>query len=117
MRTTTIVWQCSIFLALGGLWCGAASAQPTSPAGGFNGLGMNLGNLARLSNAQTRSISPENFTGEKGKAGMATEGTGAGAARDLGRGWKMSPSVHIEPGKTFDAGRHRRARARSSRSG
>ena len=32
----------------------------------FNGLGMHLGNLPRLSNAKTRSISPENFTGEKG---------------------------------------------------
>jgi len=67
----------------------------------FNGLGMNLGNLSRLSNAQTRSISPENFTGEKGKGGMATEGTGANAARDLGQGWKLSPSVAIEPGETF----------------
>ena len=38
----------------------------------FNGLGMNLGNLARLSNAVTRSISAENFTGEKGKAGMVS---------------------------------------------
>src|SRR5260221_3325622 len=68
---------------------------------GFSGLGMHLGNLARLSNAQTRSISPENFTGEKGKGGMATEGTGARAARDLGQGWKISPSVFIEPGATF----------------
>ncbi|MFN2131829.1 MAG: DUF2961 domain-containing protein, partial [Anaerolineae bacterium] len=68
----------------------------------FNGLGMNMGNLARLSAAQTRSISPENFTGEKGKGGMATEGTGARAARDLGQGWKISPSVVIEPGQTFE---------------
>src|SRR5689334_23410836 len=67
----------------------------------FNGLGMGLGNLSRLSKAQTRSISPENFTGEKGKGGMATEGTGAQAARDLGRGWKVSPSVRIEAGQTF----------------
>ena len=67
----------------------------------FNGLGMNLGNLSRLSNAVTRSISPENFTGEKGKGGMATEGTGAGPARDLGQGWKVSPSVRIQPGETF----------------
>lgn len=67
----------------------------------FNGLGMNLGNLARLSNAQSRSISPENFTGEKGKGGMATEGTGADCARDLGRGWKISPSIAIEAGETF----------------
>ncbi len=66
----------------------------------FNGLGMNLGNLSRLSSAKTRSISPENFTGEKGKGGMATEGTGANAARDLGQGWKVSPSIRIEPGET-----------------
>lgn len=67
----------------------------------FNGLGMNLGNLARLSNAQSRSISPENFSGEKGKGGMATEGTGADCARDLGQGWKISPSIAIEAGETF----------------
>ena len=67
----------------------------------FNGLGMNMGNLSRLSNALTRSISPENFAGEKGKAGMATEGTGARCARDLGQGWKISPSVRIEAGTTF----------------
>ncbi len=51
----------------------------------FNGLGLNMGNLSRISDALTRSISPENFTGEKGKGGMATEGTGAIHARDLGR--------------------------------
>ncbi len=67
----------------------------------FNGLGMNMGNLSRLSNALTRSLSPENFTGEKGKAGTATEGTGARCARDLGQGWKISPSVRIEAGTTF----------------
>ena len=66
----------------------------------FNGLGMHLGNLSRLSPAKTRSISPENFTGEKGKGGMATEGTGASCARDLGQGWKISPSIRIEPGET-----------------
>ncbi len=38
----------------------------------FNGLDMNMGNLFRTSDAQTRSISPENFTGEKGKGGTAT---------------------------------------------
>ncbi len=69
--------------------------------GTFNGLGMNLGNLSRLSSAQTRSISPENFTGQKGQGGMATEGTNAAAARDLGRGWKVSPSVDIAPNQTF----------------
>lgn len=66
----------------------------------FNGLGMSLGNLSRLSDAKTRSICPENFSGEKGGACRATEGTGAWAARDLGKGWKVSPSIHIEPGET-----------------
>ena len=66
----------------------------------FNGLGMHLGNLARLSRARTRSISPENFTGEKGRGGMATDGTGAACARDLGVGWKISPSIRIAPGET-----------------
>ena len=67
----------------------------------FNGLYLNLGNLCRLSKAKTRSLSPENFTGEKGKGGMATEGTGQRAARELGQTWKVSPSVKIEAGKTF----------------
>jgi Protein of unknown function (DUF2961) len=66
----------------------------------FNGLHMSLGNVSRLSRAKTRSISAENFTGEKGRAAMATEGTGATAARELGQGWKVSPSIHIEPRQT-----------------
>ena len=70
----------------------------------FSGLGMNLGNLSRLSDAKSRSISPENFTGEKGGGGMATEGTGAIHARGLGRGWKISPSVRIEPGQQIALG-------------
>ena len=65
---------------------------------GFNGLGMHLGNLARLSAARSRSISAENPTGAKGRGGMATEGTGAAAARELGRGWKVSPSIDIAGG-------------------
>jgi hypothetical protein len=66
----------------------------------FPGLDLHLGNLSRLSSAKTRSISAENFTGEKGKAGMATEGTGAVCARDLGQGWKVSPSINIAPRTT-----------------
>ncbi|MGV3614896.1 MAG: glycoside hydrolase family 172 protein [Fimbriimonas sp.] len=65
----------------------------------FNGLGLHLGNLSRLSDAKTRSISPENFDGAKGKGGMATEGTGANCARDLGVGWKISPSIPIAGGE------------------
>ena len=78
----------------------------------FNGLGLHLGNLSRLSDAKTRSISPENFTGEKGGGGRAvpgqdaegewTGGEGAKPARDLGTGWKVSPCVLIQPGQTFE---------------
>lgn len=67
----------------------------------FDGLQTGLSNLFRLSDAETRSISPENFTGEKGKGGMATAGTGQNAARNLGQGWKISPSVRIKAGTTF----------------
>jgi len=67
----------------------------------FNGLGVNLGNLYRLSDAKTRSISPENFNGEKGKGGMATTGTGSGPARELGQTWKVSPSVVIKKHTTY----------------
>lgn len=69
----------------------------------FNGMNNNLSNLYRLSDAKTRSISPENFSGEKGKGGMATleNGTAAHAARDLGQGWKVNPYINIEAGQTF----------------
>ena len=76
----------------------------------FNGLDMNMGNLYRLSNAKTRSISPENFTGEKGKGGMADPITDKEkinhpnahhAAKTLGQGWKVNPYVNIGPNETF----------------
>ncbi|MBI5381351.1 MAG: DUF2961 domain-containing protein [Opitutae bacterium] len=77
----------------------AFAAQTATP---YDGLNSHLGNLYRLSDAQSRSISPENFTGEKGRGGMATEGAGKNAARDLGQGWKVSPCVYIAAGTTFD---------------
>ena len=52
----------------------------------FDGLGTHMGNVSRLSNGETRSISAENFTGAKGQGGMATEGTGSVPSRELGRG-------------------------------
>ncbi len=79
--------------------CGYAQSPPAQ--GGFSGLDVGLGNLYRMSNAQTRSISPENFTGEKGKAGMSTDGPARGAAQDLGRGWKVSPFVQVAAKGTF----------------
>ena len=56
------------------LCCIAAQAQQK-----FNGIDANMGNIFRLSDAKSRSISPENFNGEKGKGGMATTGTGSNA--------------------------------------
>jgi len=67
----------------------------------FNGIGSNMSNLFRLSDAKTRSISPENFNGTKGEGGKATTGTGEKASRDLGQGWKVSPSVKIKAKTTF----------------
>lgn len=65
----------------------------------FNGLGMHLGNLPRLSQARTRSISAENPTGDKSKGAMAEAQPGS-PARDLGRGWKCAPCIRIEPGES-----------------
>jgi len=69
---------------------------------GFDGLGSSLGNLHRLSDARSRSISAENPTGEPGRGGLAAEGHGAKAARDLGLGWKVSPCVEIGAGEVFE---------------
>lgn len=91
-----IMWVLVILLT-----SGAPALLGEEQKAGFSGLNMSLGNLSRLSRAKTRSISPENSTGEKGKGGMATEGTGARAARDLGQGWKVSPFVQIGPTQVF----------------
>lgn len=91
------------------LLCGMLALPSFAQKSDFNGLDMNLGNLSRLSNAKTRSISPENFTGEKGKGATAVPGlpttrninNASGAARDLGEGWKVNPYIIIESGETF----------------
>jgi len=93
------IMRSKIFFTLALLLCtpSRGSAQEVS----YDGLSNSLSNLYRVSNAKTRSISPENFTGEKGKGGMATEGVASHEARDLGQGWKVNPFIIIEPGKTF----------------
>ena len=63
---------------------------------------MNLSGLAVLGPGRTRSISPENFDGAKGGGGRATQGTGAECAAELGVGWKISPSIDIAAGQTFE---------------
>ena len=58
-----------------------------------------LNNLTTKKNIRTFSISPENLTGEKGKGGMAIEGSASLAARELGQGWKVNPYIRIESGE------------------
>jgi len=65
-----------------------------------------LGGLPFLSDARTRSISPENPTGEKGKGGMAVPNPEdpnlphSGFASDLGQGWKVRPFLKPKAGET-----------------
>jgi len=83
------------------LFLGGSFSEDVLCQEGSQGLTMGLGGLSRLSRAKSRSISPENFTGEKGKAGMSTDGPAKEAARDLGQGWKVSPYIRVKPNTTF----------------
>ena len=78
------------------LFCGIYSTATCA-----QDLNRGLGSLYLVASAQSRSISPENWTGEKGGGGIATNGTGGHASSQLGRGWKVSPSVVVKAGTTF----------------
>ena len=69
----------------------------------FNGIVNGLHDLTLVSTAKSRSISPENFTGEAGRGGMCEleNGVAREAAKDLGRGWKVNPLIKIPAGETF----------------
>jgi len=79
----------------------------------FDGLDMNMSNISRLSDAKTRSLSPENYTGAKGRGGMADPKADSGkrnvanawwSSSDLGKSWKVNPFIVVEPGETFTIG-------------
>ena len=65
-----------------------------------------LGSLPLLTDERTRSVCAENPTGEKGKGGMAIPKPNdpklpfAGAALDLGQGWKVNPFIKPRAGET-----------------
>lgn len=61
----------------------------------------NLDTLACMSQNVTRSISPENLTGESGMGARVPleEGSAKTAARDLGTGWKVNPYLVLTPGE------------------
>ncbi len=63
-------------------------------------LNHSLSAIARMSNAETRSISSENITGEPGMGGRTPleQGSARNAARDLGLGWKVNPYTVMAPG-------------------
>ena len=67
--------------------------------------GSGLGALPLLGGARTRSVSPENPTGGKGKGGMAVPDPGklpfSAAASDLGQGWKVNPFHKVKSGETL----------------
>ena len=88
-------WILPLLLLLLTLWVPLAPAQTAD-----------MGQAYKMKDAETRSISPENLTGEKGKGGMTAleQGTAKHAARELGLGWKVNPYIQIEAGKTFTLG-------------
>ena len=59
-------------------------------------MNIDLSNIYQKREAESRSLSAENYRGEKGKGGMATTETtlfpnGAQCARELGQGWATLP--------------------------
>ena len=76
----------------------------------FNGLDMNMGNLSRLSDAKTRSISPEKLHGREGARRHGRSGQGQGPAQcgqrppcgqGPGQGLEGKPFIIVKPGETI----------------
>jgi hypothetical protein len=80
----------------------AAAVVPASPS-----VGNGLGSLPVLTEWETRSVSPENPTGEKGGGARAAPNPAdpdlsySGASVPLGRGWKVRPFVKPLAGQTL----------------
>lgn len=70
----------------------------------FQGMLNGMSDLTMLSDAVSRSISPENITGEPGKGGMCEieNGTAGDSAKDLGKGWKVNPFLRLDAGATVE---------------
>lgn len=62
-------------------------------------MNIDLGSIHRRREAESRSISAENPTGERGK-GATADPEGEGPARELGVGWKVRPCLRqVQPGE------------------
>lgn len=64
-----------------------------------------LSDISLARHGKGRSVCAENPTGAMGQGGRAEVGTGSQAARDLGVGWKVSPSIELPPGTEVDLAR------------
>src|SRR5271169_897047 len=82
----------------------AGAAVPTPTDG--SSLATGLGSLPILDTWDTRSVSPENPTGDKGNGARAVPKVGdpgrpfADAAGDLGQGWNVRPFLKPKSGQT-----------------
>ncbi|MDO8686551.1 MAG: DUF2961 domain-containing protein [Clostridiales bacterium] len=68
-------------------------------------MNIDLANIYKKRDAQSRSITAENYRGEKGKGGMAdakvmSKKFHPHPARELGPGWKVSAYIKLEAGET-----------------
>lgn len=89
--------QTSLIASLALLFSTApAAAQSQSP----------LKDLYIVTDAQSRSISPENRTGDKGGGSRVklSDGSARDAAQELGDGWKVNPFLTIKPGQRLVLG-------------
>ncbi len=88
------------------LWLICAVCAIAQGPEGFPALS-GLSSLPILTKSETRSISAENPTGEKGKGGRAVPNPSdpdlafSNAAADLGQGWKVRPFVKPRAGQTI----------------
>lgn len=64
----------------------------------------NISNLYMLSEAESRSITPENLTGGKGEGGRVKATEGNAKANAAKYGWKANPYIFIEPGQEVTLG-------------
>jgi hypothetical protein len=88
---------------------GLSLTKPLDASTGLTGsyspsFNLGLGGLPMLTPRESRQISPENPTGEKGMGARAVPSPSlpfSAAAAHLGQGWKVSPFVKPKAGETL----------------
>jgi hypothetical protein len=109
-RSSYVSWGlCAASALLSAVLSGGSApgrGPDAAPAAMPSGLNFGLGGLPLMSDARTRSISPENPTGAKGKGAIMVPKLGdpeqphANLFAHLGRGWKTRPFLTLKSGKT-----------------